>query len=345
MYKSILIICEQKSEIMYDIAIISGDGIGREVMESAEYLLDKLDINFNFKYGEAGFECFNKNGTTLPEETVKIAKSSDATLFGASTSTPGQPSPIINLRKKLDVYANLRPIKSYKGIKSIKDNIDFIIVRENTEGLYSQIEYEDNDKIIAERIITKKASEKISEIAFKLSRRRNKQNKVTCVHKSNVLKKTDGIFKESFYKVAKKYPQIKTEDFYVDATAMYLITNPLNFDVIVSSNLFGDILSDESAGLVGGLGLAPSGNIGDKNGLFEPVHGSAPDIAGKNIANPCSMILSTAMMLDYIGEKETALKINKAVEKVVEKGKILTPDLGGKSKTMEMTEAIVKEVI
>ncbi|MBR6024058.1 MAG: NAD-dependent isocitrate dehydrogenase [Methanobrevibacter sp.] len=330
---------------MYDIAIISGDGIGNEVMESAEYLLDKLDINFNFSYGEAGFECFNKNGTTLPEETIKIAKSSDATLFGASTSTPGQPSPIINLRKELDVYANLRPIKSYKGVKSIKDNIDFIIVRENTEGLYSQIEYGDDDKVIAERVITRHASENISEIAFKLAKRRNNKNKVTCVHKSNVLKKTDGVFKESFYNVAKNYPEIATEDFYVDATAMYLITDPLNFDVIVSSNLFGDILSDESAGLVGGLGLAPSGNIGDENGLFEPVHGSAPDIAGKNIANPCSMILSTAMMLDYIGEKETALKINEAVETVVAKGKILTPDLGGKSKTMEMTQAIVKEVI
>ena len=330
---------------MYDIAIISGDGIGKEVMESAEFLLDKLNINFNFKYAEAGFECFNKNGTTLPEETVKIAKSSDATLFGASTSTPGQPSPIINLRKQLDVYANLRPIKSYKGVKSIEDNIDFIIVRENTEGLYSQIEYGDDNQVIAERVITRKASEKISDIAFKLAKRREKQNKVTCVHKSNVLKKTDGVFKESFYKVAKTYPQIKTEDFYVDATAMYLITNPLDFDVIVSSNLFGDILSDESAGLVGGLGLAPSGNIGDKNGLFEPVHGSAPDIAGKGIANPCSMILSTAMMLDYIGEKETALKINHAVEEVVKKGKVLTPDLGGKSKTMEMTEAIVREVI
>ena len=330
---------------MYNIAIISGDGIGKEVMESAEFLLDKLDINFNFEYGEAGFECFNKNGTTLPEETVKTAKSSDATLFGASTSTPGQPSPIINLRKQLDVYANLRPIKSYKGVKSIKDNIDFIIVRENTEGLYSQIEYGDDNQVIAERVITRHASEKISEIAFKLSKRREKQNKVTCVHKSNVLKKTDGVFKESFYKVAKKYPQIKTEDFYVDATAMYLITNPLNFDVIVSSNLFGDILSDESAGLVGGLGLAPSGNIGDEHGLFEPVHGSAPDIAGKGIANPCSMILSTAMMLDYIGEKETALKINKAVEEVVAKGKVLTPDLGGNAKTMEMTEEIVKELI
>ena len=330
---------------MYDIAIISGDGIGKEVMESAEFLLDKLDLNFNFKYGEAGFECFNKNGTTLPEETVKIAKSCDATLFGASTSTPGQPSPIINLRKKLNAYANLRPIKSYKGVKSIKDNIDFIIVRENTEGLYSQIEYGDDCQVIAERVITRKASEKISDIAFKLAKRRNKQKKVTCVHKSNVLKKTDGVFKESFYNIAKKYPEVKTEDFYVDATAMYLITNPQNFDVIVSTNLFGDILSDESAGLVGGLGLAPSGNLGDENALFEPVHGSAPDIAGKGIANPCSMILSTAMMLDYLGEKETALKINKAVENIVAKGKVLTPDLGGKAKTIEMTEAIVKEVI
>ncbi|WP_296796985.1 homoisocitrate dehydrogenase [uncultured Methanobrevibacter sp.] len=330
---------------MYNIAIIGGDGIGNEVMESAEYLLDKLDLNFNFKYGEAGFDCFNKNGTTLPEETIKIAKSSDATLFGASTSTPGQPSPIINLRKELNVYANLRPIRSYKGIKSIAENIDFIIVRENTEGLYSQNEYGDENKVIAERVITRKASEKICEIAFKLAKRRKKLNKVTCVHKSNVLKKTDGVFKKSFYKVAENYPKINTEDFYVDATAMYLITNPLNFDVIVSTNLFGDILSDESAGLVGGLGLAPSGNIGDENGLFEPVHGSAPDIAGKGIANPCSMILSTAMMLDYIGEKEISQKINKAVENVVCRGKILTPDLGGTAKTKEMTDAIVREVI
>jgi len=330
---------------MYDIAIISGDGIGKEVMKASEYLLDKLDLNFNFNYCEAGFECFNKNGSTLPDETVKIAKSSDATLFGASTSTPGQPSPIINLRKELNVYANLRPIKSYKGIKSIKDNINLLIVRENTEGLYSQIEYGDEDKIIAERVITRKASEKISDIAFKLANRRKLKKKVTCVHKSNVLKKTDGVFKESFYKIAENYPKITTEDLYVDATAMYLITNPLNFDVIVSSNLFGDILSDESAGLVGGLGLAPSGNIGDKHGLFEPVHGSAPDIAGKGIANPSSMILSAAMMLDYLGEKEIALTINKAIENVIAKGKTLTPDLGGNSKTMEMAEAIADEVM
>ena len=320
---------------MYKIAVIGGDGIGNEVMDSCEYLLDKIDLEFSFEYGIAGFECFNNTGTTLPEETIKIANKSDAVLFGASTSTPGQPSPIINLRKALNVYANIRPIKSYKGVNCIRDDIDFVIVRENTEGLYSQVEYGDCEKMIAERHITKKASERISKAAFNLCIKRG-QNKVTCVHKSNVLKKTDGIFKESFYKVAKQYPQITAEDYYVDATAMYLLTQPQNFNVIVSSNLFGDILSDESAGLVGGLGLAPSGNIGDHNGLFEPVHGSAPDIAGKNIANPCSMILSASMMLDYLGEWEISNDIKKAVEKVI---------AGGNACTMDVTKAIVKELI
>ena len=329
---------------MYKIAVIGGDGIGNEVMDSCEYLLDKIDLEFSFEYGIAGFECFNNTGTTLPEETIKIANKSDAVLFGASTSTPGQPSPIINLRKALNVYANIRPIKSYKGVNCIRDDIDFVIVRENTEGLYSQVEYGDCEKMIAERHITKKASERISKAAFNLCIKRG-QNKVTCVHKSNVLKKTDGIFKESFYKVAKQYPQITAEDYYVDATAMYLLTQPQNFNVIVSSNLFGDILSDESAGLVGGLGLAPSGNIGDHNGLFEPVHGSAPDIAGKNIANPCSMILSASMMLDYLGEWEISNDIKKAVEKVIADCKIRTPDLGGNACTMDATKAIVKELI
>jgi len=329
---------------MYNLAIISGDGIGREVMSACEYLLDKLDLEFSFKYGEAGFDCFNNNGTTLPEETIKIANKSDAVLFGASTSTPGQPSPIINLRKALNVYANIRPIKSYKGVNCIRDDIDFVIVRENTEGLYSQNEYGDDEKMIAERVITRHASERISKAAFNLCIKRG-QSKVTCVHKSNVLKKTDGVFKESFYKVAKDYQQIKTEDYYVDAMAMYLITQPQNFDVIVSTNLFGDILSDESAGLVGGLGLAPSGNIGDHNGLFEPVHGSVPDIAGKNIANPCSMILSAAMMLDYLGEWDISNDIKNAVEKVIADCKIRTPDLGGDACTMDVTKAIVKELI
>ena len=329
---------------MYNIAVIGGDGIGQEVMSACEYLLDKIDIDFSFQYGEAGFDCFNKNGTTLPEETIKIANDSDAVLFGASTSTPGEPSPIINLRKALNVYANIRPIKSYKGVNCLRDDIDFVIVRENTEGLYSQVEYLDEDRMIAERHITRHASERISKAAFNLCIKRG-QSKVTCVHKSNVLKKTDGVFRDSFYKIAKDYPQIKTEDYYVDAMAMYLVTQPQNFDVIVSTNLFGDILSDESAGLVGGLGLAPSGNIGDHNGLFEPVHGSAPDIAGKNIANPCSMILSAAMMLDYLGEWEVSNDMKNAVEKVIADCKIRTPDLGGDSCTMDVTKAIVKELI
>ncbi|MDO5848352.1 MAG: homoisocitrate dehydrogenase [Methanobrevibacter sp.] len=328
---------------MYNISIIAGDGIGREVMEAAEYLLDNINLEFKFRYGEAGYDCYQKNGTTLPEETIKIAKKSDAVLFGANTSTPGQPSPIINLRKELDTYANLRPIKSYKGVKSLYDDVDILIVRENTEGLYSQKEYEREDSVIAERIITKKASERISEIAFKQCIDLEK-NKVTCVHKSNVLKKTDGVFKESFYKIGEKYPEIEKNDFYVDAAAMYMVSQPQEYQVIVASNLFGDILSDEGAGLVGGLGLAPSGNIGDKHGLFEPVHGSAPDIAGRNIANPCSMILSVAMMLDYLKEFEISNNVKDAVAKTLAKGEVKTPDLGGNASTMEMAKAIVGEM-
>lgn len=328
---------------MYKITIIPGDGIGREVMEAAEYILDNIDLEFKFSYGEAGYECYQKNGTTLPEETLKNAKKSDAVLFGAITSTPGQPSPIINLRKELNTYANLRPIKSYKGVDSLYDDIDILIVRENTEGLYSQIEYEQDNKTIAERIITIKASEKISKTAFEQCKELGK-NKVTCIHKSNVLKLTDGVFKESFYKIGEEYPDIEKNDYYVDAAAMYMITQPQEYQVIVASNLFGDILSDEGAGLVGGLGLAPSGNIGDEHGLFEPVHGSAPDIAGKNIANPCSMILSVSMMLDYLKEFEASENIRTAVETVLEKGKNKTPDLGGTTTTMEMTKAIVGEL-
>ena len=324
---------------MYKIAIIPGDGIGKEVMESGEYLLDKLDLNFSFEYGEAGFECYNKNGVTLPEETIKIAKKSDATLFGASTSTPGQPSPIINLRKELDVYANLRPIKSYRGVRSISDNIDFLIVRENTEGLYSQIEYEQDNKVIAQRVITRRASEKIAKVAFEQCIAKQKQ-KVTCVHKSNVLKKTDGVFKESFYKIAENYPNIESNDFYVDATAMYLVTQPQEFQVIVTTNLFGDILSDEGAGLVGGLGLIPSANIGSEGALFEPVHGSAPDIAGQQKANPIAMMLSAVMMLRYLGENEEADKFDASILKVLSEGKTLTSDLGGSATTMEVAQAI-----
>ena len=328
---------------MIKIARIDGDGIGKEVTEAGVAVLESLDLNIDFIEAEAGRECFDKNGTTIPEETIRIAKNTKATLFGAITSTPGEKSPIITLRKELDTYANLRPIKSFKGVNCLFDDLDFLIVRENTEGLYSGNEILDGDKAIAHRVITKKASERISRLAFKQAIKLEKES-VTCVHKSNVLKKTDGVFKDSFYKVAKEFPDIKTNDYYVDATAMYLLTKPQEFDVIVTSNLFGDILSDASAGLVGGLGLAPSGNIGDKHGLFEPVHGSAPDIAGGNISNPIAMILSVSMMLEYLDEDYLANKVKIACENVLKKGKVLTPDLGGTSKTMDVANEVIREI-
>jgi methanogen homoisocitrate dehydrogenase len=329
---------------MFKITTIGGDGIGPEVLKGAIAVLENLDLNFDFVEMEAGKECLMKNGTTIPEETIKASKKSQATLFGAITTVDNQESPIIFLRKNLNVYANLRPIKSFKGIDSLYAGLDFYIVRENTEGLYSESEYYDGEDIaVARRIISEKASEKIISFAFKKALENNRE-KVTCVHKANVLKKTDGLFKEIFYKISNNYPKIIAEDYYVDAMAMYLIQKPHEFDYIVTTNLFGDILSDEAAGLVGGLGLAPSGNIGDKYGLFEPVHGSAPDIAGKNISNPIAMILSSAMMLDFLNEKYHANKIRIAVENVLKKKKVMTPDLGGSSKTMDMANAVIDEL-
>ena len=207
---------------------------------------------------------------------------------------------IVKLRQELDLYVNLRPVKSYPGTKSFFDNLDFVIVRENTEGLYIGLEEYTEEGATALRVVTKKASERICKFAFEYAKKTSR-NKVTAVHKANVLKKTDGLFKEIFYKVAKDYPDIELDDRYVDATAMFFITKPEMFDVIVTTNFFGDILSDEGAGLVGGLGLIPSANIGEKQGLFEPVHGSAPRHAGKGTANPSAMILSAVMMLRLSG--------------------------------------------
>ena len=332
-----------KKDNKYQIAVIPGDGIGKEVMEATISVLDELNVDFDYVYGIAGDKCNEEHGTPLPQETIDIVRDSDACLFGAAGETAADV--IVKIRQEMKMFANLRPVKSYPNTKSVFENVDFMIVRENTEGLYiANQEEKTEDGAIAKRIITREAEERIIDYAFQYAKDNNR-TKVTAVHKANVLKKTDGLFKEIFYEVGEKYPDIDTEDFYVDATAMYLITRPQNFDVIVTSNLFGDILSDEGAGLVGGLGLAPSGNIGDDYGLFEPVHGSAPDIAGKGIANPCSMILTIAMMLDYLKEYEISNKINKAVENVVSAGKTLTPDLGGNSTTSELTKSIVDEIL
>lgn len=324
---------------MYNIAVIPGDGIGEEVVKATTTVLDKLDVEFNYTHAIAGDKCKEETGVPLPEETIKIAKESDAVLFGAAGETAADV--IVRLRHELSTFVNLRPVKSLQPEKY--GNIDFMIVRENTEDLYIGDEEETPEGAIARKKITKAASDKISEYAFQYAKDTGRK-KVTAVHKANVLKISDGLFKKCFYEIAEKYPEIESNDFYVDATAMYLITNPLDFEVIVTSNLYGDILSDEGAGLVGGLGMIPSANIGDENGLFEPVHGSAPDIAGQGIANPIATILSACMMLDYLGESESARKIEDIIVDVIQEGKVVTPDLGGTASTQEMAEYIASKL-
>ncbi|WP_295614226.1 isocitrate/isopropylmalate family dehydrogenase [uncultured Methanobrevibacter sp.] len=327
-------------ENKYNIAVIPGDGIGSEVMESTITVLNNLNLDFNYIYGEAGDACLEKTGYALPEKTIEIVRNADACLFGAAGETAADV--IVKLRQEMKMFANLRPVKSYPNTNSLAENIDFIIVRENTEGLYIADKEEFTDEgAVAKRVITREAEERIIDYAFQYAKDNNK-SKVTGVHKANVLKKSDGLFKDIFYEVGEKYPDIEKEDFYVDATAMYLITQPEKFEVIVTTNLFGDILSDEGAGLVGGLGLIPSANIGNDGALFEPVHGSAPDIAGKGIANPIAMMLSAVMMLKYLGENESGEKLENAILKLLTDAKVLTGDLGGNATTNEVTNEIIK---
>ncbi len=328
---------------MYDITVIPGDGIGLEVMDATLHVLESLNININYIKAYAGNECFKRTGTTIPSETIELTLESDATLFGAVTTVPGQNSAIITLRKAMDLYVNIRPVKSREGVKSLFQDINFVILRENTEGLYSGVEEYTEDGATALRVITKKSCQRICKFAFEYAKKARRE-KVTAIHKANILKKTDGLFKDIFYNVAKQYPEVKAEDKYVDAAAMFLITNPNQFDCIVTTNLFGDILSDEGAGLVGGLGLAPSANIGENHSLFEPVHGSAPALAGMGVANPSAMILSAVMMLNYLEEFEEASKLEKSLEDVLKEGKVVTPDLGGKSKTMEMASEVKRKL-
>ena len=327
-----------KKDNKYQIAVIPGDGIGKEVMEATISVLDELDVDFDYIYGIAGDECNEEHGTPLPQETIDIVRDSDACLFGAAGETAADV--IVKIRQEMKMFANLRPVKSYPNTKSLFENVDFMIVRENTEGLYiADQEEETEDGAIAKRVITREAEERIIDYAFQYAKDNNR-TKVTAVHKANVLKKTDGLFKEIFYEVSEKYPDIDTEDFYVDATAMYLVTQTQEFQVVVTTNLFGDILSDEGAGLVGGLGLIPSANIGADGALFEPVHGSAPDIAGQQKANPIAMMLSAIMMLRYLGENDAADKFDAAILKVLSEGKTLTGDLGGSATTMEVAQAV-----
>ena len=337
---------------MYKISLITGDGIGPEIAESANCILeaihDNLDIKFDIRNLEAGDTALKSYGNALPDDVFQTIKDSDVCLkapVGESAKDV-----IVYLRQMLDLYANIRPAKSYPNMPSLRDDIDLVIVRENTEDLYTGEEFETQGGAVAMRIISEKASRRIAEYAFTIARQRNMQKNVTCVHKSNVMKKTDGLFSNVCSSVAEKFSEIKFEQMYVDACSMNLIRQPQLFDVIVTTNLFGDILSDESAQVVGGLGMAPAANIGDNFALFEPVHGAAFDIAGKDIANPSSFILSIKMMLDWLGTKHNdkkAIELGTRLEdSIIQllKSNIKTIDIGGDKTTKEFTSEVIKKL-
>lgn len=327
----------------YKICIIGGDGVGPELMWQTCRLLTATGIQFKFNQQPAGFQHFQKAGSSLPDQTVATAKSADAVLFGAVTTPPhivGYRSPILSLRKALGLYANVRPIVSLPIPQSRKD-LNFYIVRENTEDLYSGIEEKIPDGFVAHRVITRTASIRIIQFAFELARRQGKKL-VTVVHKANVLRKTDGLFLEVAAEVAKKYPDIAMEDMLVDSAAMRIIKDPSHFHVLVTTNMFGDILSDVASMLIGGLGVEPSGNYGEKHALFEPVHGSAPKYAGKDSINPTASFLASALMLEYLGEHSIANKVRKAITTTLTK--IQTQDLGGSATTSALTDAVIQQI-
>jgi homoisocitrate dehydrogenase len=336
-----------KKPPMIKICLIPGDGVGQEVIPAAAEVLGALGLGIEFIEAQAGFGLFQKTGEAIPDATLAAVENAGAALFGAtsspSTQVEGYRSPILAMRKTFELYANLRPIQSLPGAFS-RPGINLLIVRENTEGLYSGRERREGETAIAERVITASGSRRIARTAFEQARLRaaaqNRPGEVTIVHKANVLKITDGLFRQSCLEAAEGYPEIKIREILVDAMAMRLVRDPENFDVIVTTNLFGDILSDEASALIGGLGVAPSANIGEKAAVFEPVHGSAPDIAGQGIANPIGAIQSAAMLLDYIGQEKESLRVTAAVHSALAEG-FLPRDLGGHASTRELTRSIL----
>ncbi|MGB9697631.1 MAG: isocitrate/isopropylmalate dehydrogenase family protein [Ignavibacteria bacterium] len=369
----------------YRIAWLPGDGIGIEVLEAARIVLDKLKLNAEYIHGDIGWEFWRTEGDALPQRTIDLLKSVDAALFGAITSKPVKAaaaeltlelqnkglvyrSPIVRMRQLFDLYICLRPCKAYEGNPlNYKPNIDLVVFRENTEDLYSGVEFNpvpeelsslleklsppfaafknipSNQYAISCKINTRKGSERIIRAAFDFARK-FKRKKVTVIHKANVVRATDGLFLETAKEVRKDYPEIEMDDANVDAITMWLLKNPNNYDVLVAPNLFGDIISDLCAQMVGGLGFGCSGNIGDKLAVFEPTHGSAPKYAGQYKVNPIATILSAKMMLEWLGETEKAQQVENAVAAVIKEGKVRTYDMGGSNTTLEVAQAIADKI-
>ncbi len=332
----------------HHVVLVPGDGIGPEISAATRRVLDApgvLDVGIDWEVLEAGEKVAERYGTLLPKYVLDAIAKSGVALKGPITTPVGKgyPSANVQLRKTLDLYANLRPVSRLPGIETPFPPVDLILVRENTEDLYSGIEHVIAPGVVESiKVITRKASERIARFAFEYAVKHGRKL-VTAVHKADVMKKSDGLFLDSIRGVAKNFTRIRYEEMLVDRACMFLVSDPTRFDVLLMANLFGDILSDLCAGLVGGLGVCPGANIGEKGAVFEPVHGSAPDIAGKNLANPTAMLLSAALMLDYLGEPQGAGRIRKAINKVLSGPKDrLTGDLGGKAGTNEFADAVAK---
>lgn len=330
----------------YKIAVITGDGIGPEITEATMLALNSVGLDFEFIKVAAGLNAWEKLGNQLPQETVDTIKASDACLKGPTQTPPGPgsfKSATVTLRQILDLYANVRPFKNHPGVPSVHRGVDIVIVRENTEGLYTGIEYTVGDSALGIRVITRRGSERIAKFAFDLARR-EKRKKVTVVHKANVLKETCGLFRNVVAEVAKGYPDVLFDEMHVDAAAMRIAMKPQDIDVIVTTNLFGDVLSDETAGVLGGLGIAPSANVGDRFAFFEAIHGSAPKHAGKWDANPVAIMLSASMMLKYLGEFDAGSRFESAIDAVLAEGITVTRDLGGNAGTMDFAKAVAEKL-
>ena len=327
----------------HTVTLIPGDGIGPEVVAAAVRVLEATGVQFQWERAEAGGELIAKHGTALPLATLEAVLRTGVALKGP-TGTPvgsGHPSANVALRKQLDLYANLRPVRSLPGVKTRYENVDLVVVRENTEDLYAGLEHIVVPGVVESiKIITEKASTRIAEFAFRYAHQQGRK-KITAVHKANIMKLSDGLFLDCCRKVARAHSAIVYEEAIVDNCCMQIVQNPARYDVLLLENLYGDIVSDLCAGLVGGLGVVPGANIGERTAVFEAVHGSAPDIAGKGIANPTAVLQSGVMMLRYLGEPNAAARIEQAIDRVLGAGKVRTRDLGGTASTEEFASALI----
>ncbi|HVG28549.1 MAG TPA: isocitrate dehydrogenase (NAD(+)) [Pyrinomonadaceae bacterium] len=327
----------------HTITLLPGDGIGPEVTSAVVRIIEATGVQVEWETHYAGAQALEKYGTTLPDDLLESIKRNKVALKGPITTPVGKGFTSVNvgLRKTLDLYANLRPVRALPNVPSRYPELDLVVVRENTEDLYSGIEHVVVPGVVESiKIITAKASTRVSKFAFEYARREGRR-KVTAVHKANIMKLSDGLFLDCFREVSKDYPEIEADDKIVDNACMQLVMRPEQFDIMLLENLYGDIVSDLCAGLIGGLGLVPGANIGELGAVFEAVHGSAPDIAGQGIANPTALLQSGILMLRHLGEREAADRVEQAMLKVFRDGEVRTRDIGGAAKTMEFAEAII----